>query len=72
MLTERIFAIGGWLTIAAGILLLVAFVLNPVLLLWGALEAGILLVGFGGFFLFVGRGARRDRRRLLDSPRPPP
>ena len=71
MLTERVFAIGGCLAIAAGGLLVVAFILNPVPLLWGLLEAAILLMGFGGFFINVGRGARRDRRRLLDSPKPP-
>jgi Flp pilus assembly protein TadB len=72
MLTERIFAIGGWLTIAAGALLLIAFVLNPVLLLTGVVVAGILLLGFGGFFLYVGRGAHRERQRLLETPKPPP
>jgi hypothetical protein len=53
-------------------LLLVAFALNPVPLLWGALEAGGLLIAFGVFFIYVGRGARKDRRRLLEMPKPPP
>ena len=72
MLNERIFTIGGCLTIVAGVLLLVAFALNPDSLLWGVIEAGLLLVGFGVFFIYVGREARRGRQRLLDSPKPPP
>jgi hypothetical protein len=71
MLRERIFEIGGGLCIAAGILLLAAFGLNPTWLLWGFLEAGGLLIGFGVFFLFVGRGSRRERHRLLNSPQRP-
>jgi hypothetical protein len=71
MLPERIFTIGGVLTIAAGVLLVVAFVLSPVFLFYGPLEAGALLIGFGVFFIYVGRGARRDRRRLTDLPEPP-
>jgi uncharacterized membrane protein HdeD (DUF308 family) len=71
VLRERVFEIGGILTIVAGILLLAAFALNPVWLLWGILEAGALLIAFGAFFLYVGRGSRKDRRRLLESPRPP-
>jgi hypothetical protein len=72
VLPERVFAIGGVLSIAAGGLLLLAYVLNPSPLLWGAIEAGLLLVGFGLFFIYVGSGSRRDRRRLLESPKPPP
>lgn len=71
MLPERVFSIGGVLSAAAGGSLLVAFVLHPSTLLWGALEAGVLLIGFGLFFVYVGRGARVSRRRLLESPRPP-
>jgi hypothetical protein len=71
MLRERIFEIGGGLSIAAGILLLAAFGLDPTWLLWGFLEAGGLLIGFGVFFLYVGRGSRRDRQRLIDSPKRP-
>lgn len=71
MLKERVFEIGGGLAIAAGILMLATFGLNPTWLLAGLLEAGGLLIGFGVFFLYVGRGSRRDRRRLLDSPKPP-
>ena len=71
MLPERVFAIGGVLAIAAGGLLLATFALTPSPLVWGLLEAAVLLVGFGAFFLYVGRGAGRDRRRLLESPKPP-
>lgn len=71
MLRERVFAIGGGLTIAAGVLLLATFALNPGWLLAGIVEAGGLLIGFGIFFIYVGRGSRNDRRRLLESPKPP-
>jgi hypothetical protein len=71
VLNERIFAIGGGLVIGAGVLLLVAFILNPVPLLWGSLGAAVLLIAFGVFFIYVGRGARKDRRRLLETPKPP-
>jgi hypothetical protein len=71
VLPERVFVIGGCLAIAAGGLLFLAFILNPTPLLGGLLEAGLLLVGFGGFFIYVGRGAHRDRQKLLDSPEPP-
>jgi hypothetical protein len=72
VLTERIFAIGGSLVIAAGVLLLIAFILNPVPLLWGALVTAGLLIAFGVFFIYVGRGARKDRQKLLETPKPPP
>lgn len=71
MLPERIFILGGLLSAGAGTLLLLAFLLNPSPLLWGSLEAGFLLLAFGGFFVYVGRGARAERHRLLDLPRPP-
>ncbi|MCI4353714.1 MAG: hypothetical protein L3K14_10120 [Thermoplasmata archaeon] len=71
MLPERVFALGGWLSIVAGGLLLVAFVENPAPVLCGILPAGVFLLGFGVFFLYVGRGSARDRRRLLETPRRP-
>jgi hypothetical protein len=71
VLPERVFLVGGLVTILAGFLLVIAFVLNPSPLLWGTLEAAGLILGLGGFFVYVGRGARGERRRLLDSPRPP-
>ena len=71
MLTERVFAVGGWLSITAGGLLLLAFVQNPAPVLWGILPAAAFLVGFGVFFLYVGRGARRERQRLLETPERP-
>lgn len=71
MLRERVFVIGGALSMAAGVLLLAAFLQTPVPLLWGALESAVFLLGFGAFFIYVGNGARRDRERLLESPRPP-
>ena len=72
MLPERVFVIGGGLSIAAGALLATADLLNPNPLFWSVLSTAGLFVGFGAFFLHVGGGARRYRRRLLDSPQPPP
>ena len=71
MLPERVFAIGGWLSIITGLLLLVFVGLNPNPFVWGILETAALFLGLGGFFLYVGRGAQRDRRRLLESPERP-
>lgn len=72
MLRERIFEIGGALCIAAGALLLASFALNATWLLWGFIEAGGLLIGFGLLFVYVGRGSRRERLALLNTPQPPP
>ena len=72
MLRERTFEIGGALCIAAGALLLAGFVLNTAWSLWGFIEAGGLLIGFGLLFLYVGRGSRRERLALLNAPQPPP
>lgn len=71
MLPERVFLVGGGLSVGAGGLLIAAFVLGPSAVLWADLEAAGLLIAFGLFFVYVGRGAREDRRRLLESPRPP-
>jgi len=71
MLPERVFALGGWLAIAAGLLLLLAAFWNPSPYTWGIFEAAAFLIGFGLFFLYVARGARKDRQRLLDSPERP-
>lgn len=66
MLIERTFAIGGALVLLFGAAL-AALVVGS-----GAWQYGIglvlapaLLVGFGVFFLYVGRQAREDRERLL-------
>lgn len=71
VLPERIFAIGGWLSIVAGGLFLATFITDPVPPLWGVIPTGVFLVGFGAFFLYVGKGAQQDRRRLLQSLEPP-
>jgi len=71
MLPERVFALGGWLCVLAAALLVVAALLNPNPFFWAMIETAGLFAGMGGFFVYVGRGARRDRRRLLDSPQPP-
>ncbi len=71
MLPERVFAIGGWLSIGAGALVAAAAVLDPNPFYWSMIETAGLFVGFGALFLYVASGARRDRRRLLESPQPP-
>lgn len=71
MLPERVFTIGGGLSIATGLLLALAIVLNPDPFLWYVLPSVVLFIGLGTFFLYVGKGAQRDRRRLLESPQPP-
>ncbi len=72
MLPERVFAIGGWLSIATGGLLAMAVVLNPNAVLWNVLPPIAFFEGLGAFFLYVGKGAHRDRRNLLDAPQRPP
>ncbi len=67
VLVERAFAIGGYVLLAVGGLVLAVFSAYPATALLGFLPAGGFLLGFGGFFLYVGKEARKDRRRLLDS-----
>ncbi|HLN52017.1 MAG TPA: hypothetical protein VK455_08220 [Thermoplasmata archaeon] len=81
MLRETTFVVGGALTIALGVALLVGLYLAgagaQVLNAW---IAGLAAVGFGTFFVHVGKDEARTRReylRGLDSeairpPRPPP
>jgi O-antigen ligase len=71
MLPERVFTIGGWLCIATSALLAAAIALNPSPFLWYLIPTVVLFLGLGAFFLYVGLGARRDRRRLLESPERP-
>jgi hypothetical protein len=71
MLPERVFTIGGLLCVLAGVLLLGtlawfgAFAIDP---FFGA--PGALFVGFGGFFVYVGAGARKERLELLRAGEP--
>ncbi len=76
MLRETQFLVGGALTIALGVLLVG-------LLVWagagfdyfGGYLGALLAVGFGAFFVYVGRSERQDRAPLLevpDGPAPPP
>lgn len=68
MLVERVFALGGGVCVAGGLLLLVvAALLGIGLAFLPFLVGAALLVAFGVFFLAVGRDARRERRRLLRS-----
>jgi hypothetical protein len=71
MLRERVFSIGGWLCIGFGAsLLAISVAFGIVEVAWGVLVTPLLLVGFGSFFVYVGREARRDRLELLALPRP--
>ncbi|MGC2035883.1 MAG: hypothetical protein WA761_10650 [Thermoplasmata archaeon] len=71
MLRERVFSIGGWLCIGFGAsLLAVSVVFGIVEVAWGVLVTPLLLVGFGSFFVYVGREAKRDRLDLLALPKP--
>lgn len=71
MLRETVFAIGGAFLIAFGAALAVAMVFAGIgwngLDLYLSTAAGI---GFGAFFIYVGRIERSARRRLAD-PEPP-
>jgi hypothetical protein len=71
MLRERVFSIGGWLCIGFGAsLLAVSVAWGIVEVAWGVLVTPLLLVGFGSFFVYVGREAKRDRLELLALPKP--
>jgi hypothetical protein len=73
MLIERTFAVGGVLCIVLGALLAAAFLsAGGLALLAGAVLGPVLLIGFGGFFLYVARQARQDRQRLLALAESPP
>jgi len=77
MLRETTFLIGGWITVALGVLL--AFGLYSagagVEFVDAWLASGI-AVGFGAFFLYVARDEHRDRleflRKAEESPPEPP
>jgi hypothetical protein len=66
MLVERVFLLGGALCLVAGVLMLGAlasfgaFAVDPFLA-----TPGVLFLGFGALFVYVGVGARRERRSLL-------
>jgi hypothetical protein len=67
MLPERVFEIGGALTILlAGILLGAVIWAEVGLDYFGFWIVPPMLVLFGAFLLYVGRQARADRRRLLE------
>ncbi|MGI0131826.1 MAG: hypothetical protein ACREDK_01825 [Thermoplasmata archaeon] len=77
MLIERVFLIGGTLTILLGGMIAIAELLAGSVGTYPAfLETAVLLIAFGVFFLYVGRGARRERVALLalgdPVQRPPP
>lgn len=72
MLPERTFTVGGVASVAFGVALL------GLLVAVGGLEEGIGaiassvgLIGFGAFFLYVGRAAARDRAGVLALAGPP-
>jgi hypothetical protein len=73
VLLERTFAIGGGLLLVFGALLLgVAIALGLAWTLFGIVLSGGVLIGFGVFFLRVGRDARRHRTALLALGEGPP
>ena len=66
MLRETIFAIGGYLTMALGVLLALGLVYVGAG--WWYFEGYVgsaAAVGLGAFFVYVGAEARRSRRKLL-------
>jgi hypothetical protein len=66
MLIERTFEVGGAMTLASGGLFLAYLVESGILFAYpGFLVAGAGLVGFGAFFVWVGRQARQERLALL-------
>jgi hypothetical protein len=66
VLRETTFAVGGFLTIALGILLGVGlFVTGAGFEFFGAWVGAALAVGLGAFFVHVGREEGRERRRSL-------
>ncbi len=68
MLNERIFLIGGLLCVVCGLLLLGEVAVTGAILLYPVLGyPGVLFVLFGGIFLYVAHGARRERLELLRS-----
>jgi hypothetical protein len=81
MLRETTFVLGGALTIALGAALLVGlFLAGAGAQVPNAWLAGLVAIGFGAFFVHVGRDEVRTRREYLRGldpeairpPRPPP
>ncbi len=81
MLRETTFLLGGALTIALGVALLVGLYLAGAgAQVPNAWIGGLAAVGFGAFFVYVGRDEARTRREYLRGldpeairpPRPPP
>lgn len=78
MLRETGFVLGGSLLLAAGVLFFVIlFLLGADWWAYTAYVGALLMVGFGVFFVHVGRSEGADRRRELremehgSSPPPP-
>jgi hypothetical protein len=68
MLRETTFVIGGGLTIALGVALLIGLYLAGAgLIYFEAWLAGGIAVGFGAFFIYVGRDETRVRRAELHA-----
>jgi hypothetical protein len=67
MLRETTFRIGGWVTIALGILLAFGlYYAGAGIEYVDAWLASGLAVGFGAFFLYVARDEHRDRLAFLE------
>lgn len=68
MLLEFAFGLGGAACIAGGVLLaMVGVALQVVADAPMFLLSSLMLVAFGGFLLYVARGARRERLEMLRS-----
>lgn len=68
MLREVGFVVGGALLVGAGIVFVAALVVLGAG--WWEFEAylgGFLMVGFGAFFIYVGRSEGAERRRDLEQ-----
>jgi hypothetical protein len=68
MLRETTFFIGGWITIALGILLAFGLYFSGAGVEYvDAWLASGMAVGFGAFFLYVARDEHRDRLAFLEQ-----
>ena len=68
MLRETTFVIGGWITIALGVLLALGlFLVGAGVEYVDAWLASGIAVGFGAFFLYVAHDERRERRAFLEQ-----
>ena len=66
MLSERVFFIGAYVTLASGVAWIAFLIVDGVAgELFIVLYPGAFFLLFGGIFLYTALGARRERRALL-------